>query len=531
MKFFSRAKPVNWVYGFFAIFLASFLIVIHIRLYQYSFDDAYIHFRIARNLFESGTPYFNAEELLKVSTSSGWILFLTIIFGISKLFGAQNNFPLLISITNAIILLGGLVVYTKIMEIFLKRQLSLLEKLLFQTSFLAILLPSSIGLMETPLAMLVAGLGIYLLLSSKPSGFALLGLAIYLRLELTILFILVTLFVLIRKQIRMTQIVAYGALGSLPLFLFDLYFFHTFVPYAILAKSKIYSTTTLSALIQLFNSSPITLSHNKPIFLLVSSMTVLGIVLLTSWVVFRERKILKSYWPLLFCLLSLAIIAGYIFGHALVFDWYAPLFMLPILLACFVCSFQIDPPRNIIVKIPLFVLFFLSLVAIIRTLYASFYDPATFILFESGSRVKMYLQIGNILNEEYPNTNLLTSEIGALGYTFEGEVLDAVGLASSGALDYHPMKVPEDRSNGLLGAIPPGYVRSTMPELIVSYDLFAQALLNDEIVRDYNVIVIPAYLPEDEVYSESKTIWGSSYIRVYIRKDMAIPDRINALAR
>ena len=527
----SKLKTAIRLHQILTLIIASFLVLVHVRLYQYAFDDAFIHFRVARNLFETGQPYFNPGNLLKVSTSSGWIVFLTVLFGMANLFGTENNFPLLVSIVNAFILLGGLIVYTNIVETLLKRGLPTFERILFQITFLAILLPSSIGLMETPLALLVAGLGIRMLLRSKPAGFALLGFSIYLRLELILLLALIGLFVLVQKQFRVGQIIAYSALGAFPLFFYDLYYFHTFVPHAIVAKSNVYSITTLDALIQLFNALPITLDHNKPIYLVISSITLLSIVLLTSWVAFRERKILKSFWPLLFCLLGLAVIAGYIFGHALVFDWYAPLFMLPILLACCVCSFLIEPPRNIIVKLPLFFLFCLSVLVIGGTFYASFYDPATFILFEGGSRVKRYLQVGRILNEEYPKASLLSSEIGALGYSFKGEILDAVGLASSGALDYHPMKVPDERTSGLLGAIPPAYVRSIMPDIIVSYDLFAQALLNDDIVDRYNAIVIPAYLPEDEIYSASKTIWGSRYIRVYIRKTLPVSDRIYALTK
>ena len=102
----------------------------------------------------------------------------------------------------------------------------------------------------------------------------------------------------------------------------------------------------------------------------------------------------------------------------------------------------------------------------------------------------MYQKIGNLLNAEYPYKTLLTSEIGALGYTFQGEILDAAGLASPGSLAYHPMKVPEDRPSGSIG----GYLRDMSkrisPDLIVSYDVFAQALLKDNVINQYNIIQI-----------------------------------------
>jgi hypothetical protein len=167
----------------------------------------------------------------------------------------------------------------------------------------------------------------------------------------------------------------------------------------------------------------------------------------------------------------------------------------------------------------------------LSVLYASTFDPSFFSLFENNARVKVYLQVGSILNEEYPNAKLLTSEIGSLGYSFKGEILDAAGLASPEALHFHPMKIPEQRLSGAIGAIPPEYVKENMPEIIVSYDSFDQALLHNDVISEYNVILIPAYLPDDAAYSENKTIWGSKYLRVFIRKDLPVSERILELGK
>ncbi|MFH2102334.1 MAG: hypothetical protein ABIJ39_03130 [Chloroflexota bacterium] len=531
MKLMPRIRATGWLTGFFCFFLASCLVVIHVRLYHYAFDDAFIHFRVVRNLFETGNPYYNTNDMVKVSTSSGWIVFLTIPFGIANLINIENNFPLIISITNALILLCGLYVYTRIVEVLLKNRLSISKKLLFQVSFTALLLPSSIGLMETPFALLIAGLGIYLLIRSKPSGFALLGLATFFRVELFILIGLTILFVIVNKQFRLRQIIGYSLLGLIPFTIYDLYFYHTLMPHSIIAKSTIYSLTTFDILLYMFTTLPIILKRNNHILFGIISVTVLVTVIMTSWAVFREKKIIKDFWAMIFCLLSLGIIGIYVFGPALIFAWYTPLYMIPILVACFVCSFEIEFPRNITLIIPLIALFLLSAISIIRTFYASVYNPSAYYFFESGARVKTYLEVGSILNDEYPNATLLTSEIGGLGYAFEGQILDAVGLASPDALAFHPMEVPELRESGVLGAIPPEYVRSTMPDIIVSYDLFAHALLQDDIISQYNVIVIPAYLPEDEIYSEDQTIWGSKYLIVFIHLSLPVSERIYALGQ
>jgi hypothetical protein len=508
----------------------SFLILTHIRLYQYAFDDAYIHFRVARHLFENGTPFYNVNNMLKVSTSSGWIVFITALYWIATRINLQNSFPLFVSLTNALILLFGLFVYSKIVEILLKKEFSISQKLLFQIIYIAILLPSSIGLMETPLALLIAGLGIYFLLLGRPLGFVLLGFATYIRLELFILLALICILVYFQKQFRFYQIIGYTIFGFFPLVCFDLNFYHTIVPHSITAKSIIYSSSLLSSFLRTSSISLPGISNiNIHIWVAKTSIFIITIIMM-SWVAYRERANQKDFWPALFCFTSLCIIGFYSLGQALVFDWYTPLHMLPILVTCFIYSFLIEKPRNIIIKIPLFILFSFSLISLGTTFYASFYKPSTFSLFESGSRVKMYLMVGKIINDEYPNATLLTSEIGGLGYSFRGKIFDAAGLASSTALAYHPMKIPEQRPRGDIGAIPPEYVMSVSPDIIVSYDIFAQALLNDEITSQYNVIAIPAYLPEDAKYSESKTIWGSKYLRVYIHKSLPVSEKVCALA-
>jgi len=198
------------------LLLACFLLWIHIRLFPYAFDDAYIHFRVARNFLETGFPYFNAGEMVKVSTSSGWTLIVTLLLGVARLVGVEDRFPLLISILNAIISVSGMLVFTTVMEYLLEVKARPLANMLFQLPFLALIVPSSIGLMETPLALLVAGLGIYCLLRSKAIGFALLGLAVNIRLELWLLAGLVGGVLILEKQFRFRHTVYFG-MGCIPL--------------------------------------------------------------------------------------------------------------------------------------------------------------------------------------------------------------------------------------------------------------------------------------------------------------------------
>ncbi len=524
-------SAVGWLPWMITIVLAIVVLMMHVRLYHYAFDDAYIHFRIARNFVETGSPYFNPGEIVKVSTSTGWTVFLTLLYAVAHLVKIENSFPLIISIINALISVAGMLIYTEILETLLKDRLPLWSTLLFQFSYLALLLPASIGLMEIPFALLIAGVGIYFLHRSKPSGFVLLGLAAHIRLELVVLLSALGIIMFLAKQFRLQHILGYIAIGVLPLLGYDLYFYQTIIPHSIISKSIIYDTPWYYPALQiLFQSLPDQGVNFKPIFLGLGAITFSAVVI-TLLTAFLEWKESKSSWPILFCLWGVLVISGYLFSKALIFDWYIPLYTIPLLIACFMLSARIVYPRHLFIRGFVYIVFLLSAVSLTRTTFASIQNPSTFTLFESGSRVKMYLSIGKILYEDYPNSTLLTSEIGGLGYAFKGKIMDAAGLASPEALAFHPMNVPDQRSSGTLGAIPPDYVKISNPDLIVSYDNFAQALLKDAIVRKYNVIQIPAYLPEDAVYSHSQEIWGSNYLRVFVRKDLPLSEKFSAMGQ
>lgn len=521
-------NKISWVT---LAFLLAYLTFIHIHLYQYAEDDAYIHFRVADHLFSHGVPYYNLDNSAKVSTSSGWTLFLTLLLGAAHLLTTEHNLPLLVAIANAFFTLCGTAVYTKILETLLPQQTTPTAKLLFQIPFLALTIPSSIGLMETPLALMTVAIGIYLLLLHKPYGFAILSLAAYFRLELFLLLPLIAFFAIIQKQYRLQTIVAHSAIGLTPLLIYDLYFFYTIIPHSIIAKADIYTIpqaqTIFQILLSLIPKIPI---NNDFIYLIICSIF-FSMIPLTLFTALTQWKKDGNYWPLLFCSWGILVLAGYVVGHALVFNWYTPLYTTPMLMAYFLNSSPANSPRKKVIKGSIFVLFLISAIAITGSFYAAVYDPSAFALFVPGSRVQTYLYVGAILNNEYPHTTLLTSEIGGLGYAFKGKILDAAGLASPDALDFHPMNIPQERTEGSIGAIPPAYVAQKSPDLIVTYDLFAQALMRDVTIQQYNMILFPAHRPQDAVYTKNGKLWGSNYLRVYIHKDLPISQQLYNLSQ
>lgn len=513
----------------FTALLAILTVFIHIRFYEYGFDDAYIHFRIARNLLDTGTPYYNLGEAVKVSTSSGWIIVLAPVIWATRVFQAQNSLPLVVSILNSLFTVLGMLTYTRIIHRLAgKHKVHFLVILAFQIIYVALMIPASTGLMETPLALLLAGLGIHFIQLDRRIGYLLFGIAAYIRVEIGVLILLAGLFVLIQKRDRVIEAILFTVAGFLPFLLFDLHFFRSIIPNSIPAKSVIYDirgVETVSTII--FSSLPTYFLLNDNMTVFASNLILLtGILYLAVKFGLDEWRSSGSSQLLMIALWSGLSISLYIAASALIFDWYIPLYVIPLAVAISATVIVAGPPYNMLAYVFFFVLLLISCGSLGRTVYAAFDHPSQYILFESGSRVRMYRKMAAILSTEYPQSRLLSSEIGGLGYEFTGKILDAAGLASPQALRYHPMKVPEERERGNLGAIPPAFVEETLPEIIVSYDSFAMALLNSEIIERYNVVVLPAYLPEDGKYSNTGLIWGNKYLRIYIRKDLPVSEEI-----
>ncbi|EKD82728.1 MAG: hypothetical protein ACD_39C01131G0003 [uncultured bacterium] len=530
-------KKCRWVFKhmLFCTCLILLLLYLHAEFYEYAADDAFIHFRVARNLFESGNPYFNHDEPLKVSTSSGWTVFVTMIISFAHWFGQADHLPIIVAMANAMILFLILHIYTRIIESALEEPLSIKLKLLFQIPCLAILLPSSIQLMETPLALLISGIGIYSILKRNAWGFLLLGVAVYFRIELIVPLVLAAIFVFVQKQYKLKQILFPIFAGLLPFVFYDLYFFQTVVPHSVVAKASVYSFTYLNTFLNtLFAALPTIKGADDNVFLyltgVIPCIVFFYALLLTVLLTLKERVLTKNFWPLFFGLASLLIIAGYIYGRAFMFDWYRPIYMLPALLCCFISMFSLSRAIRRMAMLAVCIIFVLSFLSIAQMIYASIGNRSVFPLFAMGSRVKTYLAVARVLNDEYPGATLLTSEIGGIGYSFRGKIYDAVGLASADAVAFHPMQIPEQRARGDIGAIPPGYVQAKQPDIIVSHDIFAKALQASEVIKLYNVLTIPVYRPEDAEYSEFKALWQSRYLKVYIHKRLPITANISRMA-
>ena len=104
-------KKQVFIWGILFVIAILLMVFIHMRLFQYALDDAYIHLRIVENWANYGYPYFNIEEPIKASSSSGWIILIFIIQGLTRILFGNIQLPILVAIINSISITIGLFLF------------------------------------------------------------------------------------------------------------------------------------------------------------------------------------------------------------------------------------------------------------------------------------------------------------------------------------------------------------------------------------------------------------------------------------
>ncbi|RMG43321.1 MAG: hypothetical protein D6719_04105 [Candidatus Dadabacteria bacterium] len=201
----------------------------------------------------------------------------------------------------------------------------------------------------------------------------------------------------------------------------------------------------------------------------------------------------------------------------MLFPWYAALFALPIFLTWLLAAHRANSKTLMISFLCCLAPFLVQLpVTVLGAVGYQQFSP-TFI---QGARTRLYAKIARELSKQLPDKTLLSSEVGALGYYYQGRVIDAAGVTGSGALKYHPMSIPDQRAHGLLGAIPVGFVEEASPDIIVSYDIFDQALINSEAASNYKITFHPILLASDLRKLKGKAnMWGAKSLHIMYKLD------------
>ena len=511
----------TYYYIFFILVIGLALFFIQITLKDYALDDAYIHFRIVNNFIENGVPYYNIEEALKVSTSSGWIVLLSAVLYLSQLLRLPFDLPVLAALVNASMLIIGWTIYSIILTKYLTRSDSKLYFILFFLLFVTICLASSVGLMETTTSLVILGIGILLILNGKMYGFIFMGMSLFFRPEFVIPVGLFTAYAMVKAPKKILSTLLFLLTGVLPFVVFDLVYYGTIVPHTVIAKSIIYALpridsveTILSRVRNSFFMFPgfVRLAGVYLFFALFIPSLFIGVFILRS----LKKKSLNYYhksgqtW--LFLLWGMGILVLYIYGRVHVFLWYDPLYLVPLLMVIgYVLLTSTNSGERIFQSILLAPMVIASALIIIQYLAAGALNPAYFPAFSEGARARQYVSIGQTLYSRYPNANLMTSEIGGLGYGFKGEIIDAAGLATPEALKY----AAEGSQASHSGGISLKYIGSKRPDIIVSYDIFIDYFSKEILLDQYSISSYPLFLEDDITRSTINTPWGNQYKRIY----------------
>lgn len=454
-----------------AIFLASagLMLTLNWHLRFDLGDDAYIHMRIAHNMIETGHPYFNLDQPVMVTSSPLWTIFLVLN---ELLFGSRNTLWIWNALFVALAATASYQIAWSHVSSLSRRQK--LAALVLPVTMLAILNNSYFG-METPFAILLLLLASVAFLRASHWALPLLALAALTRYELGLPLALVGLVCLWKRKA-----LSYGAgpaatiLAAFGVWL--LREFHTILPSAIAAKSRVYSLTTSDSFDRL-------LPHPSFVGDFRISFVFLALLLTGVWLIdlVRHRECREPVRIAALALICCGTLLGliYVTGKTFIFPWYVALVWGPVLVGFFLMTIvEHSKPRRILALVLAFT-FFLDYLYVfpVRDAEAALRDrsPGLPVLNESR-RVHVYLAVGALLHKVCPNSELLTSEIGGLGYSFQGSIADGVGIASPDALKYHPMPIPQARSRPDLGAIPPQFVWDRSPDLIVTYDIYGEAV-------------------------------------------------------
>ncbi|NWF80227.1 MAG: hypothetical protein HXY37_09295, partial [Chloroflexi bacterium] len=365
--------------------------------------------------------------------------------------------------------------------------------------------------METTLALTLWGLSL-LGLQRQRYGLAGLaaGLAACTRYELVLWLPLATL--LAPGMATRARLIA-GALTPLgALALFNLGYFGSLLPNTVRAKSVIY---TLSVGESLVTSGFV---FGTDVFL--AAIALGGLIALT---LIRDTRTRIAGTALLF---GIALLGLYTARRVLVFSWYQPLYLVPAMLGLGTALTSGKRAQGALaVLVAVLLMWQPARLAGTEAMGLVTGQALAFREAKPGLRVHRYVQIGEELYRNYPDAVLMSSEIGGLGWGFRGRVADAAGLVSPEFLRYHPLPVPEGRSSGLTGAIPPQAVRDAAPDLLVAMETFSEAVRH-EIARgrlpSYHLLRREPVLDEQLIPGTSGlSLWNSRYTEIYVHTRLA----------
>jgi hypothetical protein len=452
-------------------------------------DDAYIHFRLVENFIEHGELNFNIGEPVYAGTSLIWLLVL-------RLCALFEPDPVrYTSVLNACVTTMFVVVFSVLLR--RKHQLSFFSCFIVSAfATLPILYSTSLGLMETPLAMLAIFCAMALLETHFAWALVIAGLSAFIRPELGVFFGLFLLGELTKafekRDLRAflgNTAGAFLALGGL--LLFCLYNWGTIIPQPMIAKPIVYEVSSYES-INMLKALAFNFELDDVGLTMMVLKLWLGIIFVSIFLTIRSIALEMSSKENGSINTSLALLSGgvwiscaYCYSKTLLHFWYGPTFLLPIIGAillrknAFVGTVQLT----------------VTILIVIHQAALSFF-PSAVSIYSGELRPKFvqdYINIGKELRSQFPSAKVLSPEIGALGWGFKGYIYDAVGLATPAALQFHPLRIPEERRSHWHGSIPPKMVEAFLPDVIVTPVGLAQAFLASPVINQYTQSTAPSF--------------------------------------
>jgi hypothetical protein len=451
------------------------------------YDDAYIHARIAANLLEHGYPAFNPGDHFKASSSTGYVLVIALA-------------SLLLEPALAIRLIQAAVITVTIAafaSLAASLKVSRARLALAGAAALPTFLIAAYGGMESSILCLLWALAASADARGNERGAVLFAsLAVWFRFEAVLLLALLLYARLRREDLKLL----FWALPALILFALEGALYGTIVPHAIAAKSTAYAF-------------PLPLSVAQALGLgerlgLLRFLGMAGSAALLAMLLFPAGRLVRRRGEVGFgdilLVFSGALLCAWMVGRTLIFPWYLCVLFVPAALHLLHASAVPSGSGAWRRALPVALMLILGAFGVAKAIeqIGIAGHPS------ANARVLLYLKLGSALYAHCPTCTLLSSEIGGLGYAFRGRVHDALGLADPDALRFHPMRVPQERANFSVGAIPPGYAELRDADLIVSMPRFGAAAMGSAFVkRTYQTY----HCPFDP---KVVTIWGNDGVRV-----------------
>jgi hypothetical protein len=505
----------------------------HYWLRDLKFDDAWIHFRYARNIARGNGFVFNAGERV---LGSGGLLWEVVLAPLAFVSG-ERAFPYAVSVLNFVLLVGCAVVAWRTLAALVPSWFALLVAAVLVAH--GPLVVSSIGGMETTFLCLGYLVTFWALVHGRFTLASLVaGAAVCVRIESAPLAIATVLAASTAGRREFVRAVV--AAVSLPAasYLFAWFYFGSPVPTSTLAKRIVYVAppyltlqTCLAELLNIFafqRLMPFEGSH--PFVANMVGSALWGVLVWRGWAFLWRRSRVAS----LVVLQPLGAFAFYAATNPLMFRWYvvtfAPLATMFAILGLADLA-RVLPGGPTVRYAGAALAAMLLSIAPVRDTWAPLVppsDPSFHFAMPNASESARTYQYQNIARwlaaRARPEDRVCISEIGAFGYHFPGHILDGMGLVSPEVLRYHPVPLAL-RGSGILGVIPPAVVRSYEPELVVSFDVFARALFQDEwFNQEYELIGRWPWFGGPIRWRDLPALlWGGAEMRAYRRKDLRWP--------